>query len=228
LLSMAAANPNWLILEREFNSLNQRRVQDARTEIKESPATTNVAALVVCCLLTRKLTCNCGVGVIVPAALGQGFDQRWLHARDVLAHQHRRPPWLAGNDCLIDPMMFVVTAANVAMLEGDDVAARRHRHVVADPDHLGERPVARRGEQSVVEVTTDVAIDREIAGFERAALQQSIASAEAALDRRFFVRTEAAVCGKPSRNPFERGADLIGIDNASSGNSRTAKQRLGA
>ena len=77
-------------------------------------------------------------------------------------------------------MMIVVAAANVAMLEGDDVAARRHRHMVADPDHLGEHAVARGDEQSVVEVTIDIAIDREIAGFERAALQQSVAGTEAA------------------------------------------------
>jgi hypothetical protein len=36
----------------------------------------------------------------------------------VLAHQHLRPPRLAGNDCLVDPVMIVVAAANVAMLEG--------------------------------------------------------------------------------------------------------------
>src|SRR3954469_8671055 len=80
---------------------------------------------------------DAGAASLSPVTLGQGFDQRCLHTRDVLAHQHLRPPRLAGRDCLIDPMMIVVAAADVAMLEGNDVSARRHRHMVADPDHLG-------------------------------------------------------------------------------------------
>src|SRR5580704_10823337 len=99
-------------------------------------------------------------------AFGQRFDQRRLHARDMLAHQHLRPPGFARGDCVINPMMIVVAAADVAMLESDDVATRRHRYMVANPDHFAEHAIAGRGEQRVVEVTIDAAIDGEVSRLE--------------------------------------------------------------
>jgi hypothetical protein len=83
----------------------------------------------------------------------------------MFAHQHFGAPGFLSDDRFIDPVMIVVPAADVAMLEGDDVAARRHRDVMADPDHFAEHAVARGGQQGVVEVTVDSAIDRQITGF---------------------------------------------------------------
>jgi hypothetical protein len=93
--------------------------------------------------LTRGLAGRCGPRVIAP--LRSVMDL----TNDAFAHQHLRPPRLAGRDCLIDPMMIVTAATDVAMLEGNDVLARRHRHMVADTDHLG------LGHKSILGMTTD-------------------------------------------------------------------------
>src|ERR1700737_4774311 len=132
----------------------------------------------------------------------------------MLAHQHFRPPGFPGRDRFIDTMMIIMAAANIAVLEGNDVAARRYRHVVANPNHLGKHAIARRGQQSIVKVAVDVAINREVARLERAALQKLVPGGQAALDYRTRVRTQSAFRRKPRRDAFERGADFVSIDNS--------------
>jgi hypothetical protein len=51
----------------------------------------------------------------------------------MFAHQHFRAPAFSSGDRFTDAVMAVVPAADVAMLKSDDVAARRHRNVMADP-----------------------------------------------------------------------------------------------
>ncbi|HXL28278.1 MAG TPA: hypothetical protein VN968_03140 [Bradyrhizobium sp.] len=100
----------------------------------------------------------------------------------MLAHQPFGAPGFAGDDRFINAVMIVVAAAQVTMLEGDDVAARRYRGAMASPYDLAEHAVARDGRHRVMEIAVDAAIDRQIAGFERALLQQPVAGGEAAFD----------------------------------------------
>src|SRR5580698_11305147 len=100
----------------------------------------------------------------------------------MLAHQHLRAPRFASHHRLENSVMVVVPAANVVIFEHHDVAARRYRHVMADPDHFAEHAVAGGGQQTVVKITVDIAIDGEVAGFKRSTFQQLVAGGERALD----------------------------------------------
>jgi len=134
--------------------------------------------------------------------------------RDMLAHQHLRPPWLAGNDSLIDPMMIVVAAANVTMLEGNDVAARRHRHVMADPDHLGQHPVGARRRAVYREshhLCRDRSCDRRFSNEPRSSNLSPARRLRSIVAFSSGLRPRSAA--NRAANPFERGADLVGIDN---------------
>jgi hypothetical protein len=56
-----------------------------------------------------------------------------------------------------------------------------------DADHLRECAVACRGHERLVEAAIDATIDCEIAGLERAGLQQFVASLETAFDDRLLI-----------------------------------------
>src|SRR5882724_9277672 len=82
-----------------------------------------------------------GFAEMIAPAFAQIADQRCLDARDMLAHQHLRAPGFSRNNRLEDAVMVVVTAADVVIFEHHDVAGRRDRNVMTDPDHFAEHAV---------------------------------------------------------------------------------------
>ncbi len=84
---------------------------------------------------------------------------------------------------------------------------------MTDPDHLGEHPVAGGRQQRIVKVAIDVAVDREVAGFERSAFEQLVAGGKTALDDLSFLRAKPALRDKANRYALQRGADIVGIDD---------------
>ena len=78
----------------------------------------------------------------------------------------------------------------------------------------------RSREQRVVKVAVDVAIDREVAGLERSALEQFVAGGERPLDDLFLLVAKPALGRKANGDAFQRGADVVGIDNGAAAEIR--------